>query len=225
MKDVFEKIYKTNAWRGETPSGVGSNLANAYGVISGLGKFFHQHDINTLIDAPCGVYHWMRVLMKEHTEILRYIGFDLVDAIIAQNKANNPEPYISFAQGDISQPLPPFALPDASTTLVLTRDCFIHLPYATIFKTLKNLLTLPGDYYAFGSYPDFTNIDCAVGGYRPLNMRLAPFNFPEPLVQIKESDALTEDGRLFPLKMLYVYGRENLEQSLKKLADIKYRLP
>lgn len=61
MKEVFTLIYKFNKWRGtESVSGPGSSLHESRELIHKLPLLLNLFEINSILDAPCGDFHWMK---------------------------------------------------------------------------------------------------------------------------------------------------------------------
>ncbi|MBK8556592.1 MAG: hypothetical protein IPL65_12860 [Lewinellaceae bacterium] len=71
-KAVFEKIYRSKHWdEGESISGPGSSLMATQGIVAGLQKFVADYHIASMVDVPCGDFHWMRQLNFSN---LKYLG-------------------------------------------------------------------------------------------------------------------------------------------------------
>ena len=82
-KAVFEKIHQSKRWgEGESISGPGSSLMATGGIVAGLQKFVADYHIASMVDAPCGDFHWMQQLNFSN---LKYLGCDIVEALIQQN--------------------------------------------------------------------------------------------------------------------------------------------
>jgi hypothetical protein len=83
MKDIFTNIYKHNLWESrESVSGPGSSLAQTRTIIKQLSLLIKQLQVKTLLDAPCGDFHWMK---EVNPEIDLYIGVDIVSELIEEN--------------------------------------------------------------------------------------------------------------------------------------------
>jgi hypothetical protein len=179
---VFEGIHSANLWGdAQSVSGGGSSLSATGVVRRELPDLVRQYGVRTLLDAPCGDFNWMR----EVADVVdRYVGVDIVPALIAKNASLYQSDKISFRCADVAaDPLP-------RSDLVLCRDCFIHLPTRLIYRALDN-------FHATGARWLLMTNDAAVGGYRdipigsfrPINFRRAPFLFPPAERIIHESDA------------------------------------
>ncbi|HYV13569.1 MAG TPA: hypothetical protein VE980_21875, partial [Pyrinomonadaceae bacterium] len=61
LATVFSEIYQTNAWQDpESVSGRGSTLARTNVITSNLPVLLQELNANSLIDAACGDFNWMR---------------------------------------------------------------------------------------------------------------------------------------------------------------------
>ena len=61
LKERFSQIYYGNMFGGmESRSGEGSNMVQTSEIRRELPKLLHELGIKTLLDAPCGDWHWMK---------------------------------------------------------------------------------------------------------------------------------------------------------------------
>src|SRR5690349_3774091 len=80
---VFGRMYKHRMWGRDlaSASGSGSDLVQTAAVRAQLPGLLSDFGIRTLVDAPCGDYHWMSaVAMPSSLEM--YIGIDIVPELI-----------------------------------------------------------------------------------------------------------------------------------------------
>jgi hypothetical protein len=168
-------------WRGtESASGPGSDLAHTEAIRREIPALLKEHDIRSVLDAPCGDLHWMRHLQ---VELDRYVGIDLNPWLIfkhtLRNAASRPEFYCLDVTKD---PLP-------TVDLILCRDLFIHLPYAHVLAALRNFKRSGSRYLLTTTYTAAeVNADIGVGGFYQINLRLPPFDFPPPLRLLDEGN-------------------------------------
>ena len=182
---VFTDIYKENGWSGEQSlSGPGSDTLSTRSMIAKLPAFLHEHRIKTLLDVPCGAFHWM-----QHVDLgdCRYLGGDIVPELIAANTQRYASAQRSFQVLDIiNTPVP-------KVDLIFCRDCFIHLSNAHILQSLHNFVASGSRYLLTTSYPGKSyNWDCATGAFRPLNLELAPYRLPKPIGVIHDDPPVPE---------------------------------
>lgn len=169
-KEVFTHYYETNHWTSEeSRSGVGSTAAYTAAIRQSLPELFTALGIRTLLDAPCGDFHWFRLM--ERPEGLVYIGGDIVDPLIAENQSRYGDSQTRFVTLDIvNDPLP-------RTDLWLCRDCLFHFSYDDVFAALNNFLRSEIPYLLTSTHSSHThNSDIPTGSFRPLNLELPPFN-------------------------------------------------
>ena len=204
--DVFQQIYEQQDWgKGQTVSGAGSTLEQTNKIASGIELFIQQENITSLLDLPCGDFNWMQVVNLNGTS---YIGGDIVPELISENNKLYANNSVSFQQLDLLKDnLPP-------SDLILNRDCFVHFSYEDIFQALKNIEKSGAKYFMSTSFPELTlNYNIVTGDWRPLNLELAPFNFPKPKFSIQE---FWEPGfeKEYKGKMLGIWLIEDLNSSM-----------
>ena len=62
---AFTDIFIYKKWgAGESVSGNGSSLEYTTSLRSQLGKFFEKFSIESIFDAPCGDFNWMKSVMS-----------------------------------------------------------------------------------------------------------------------------------------------------------------
>jgi hypothetical protein len=175
----FKRIYQTNYWANvESLSGEGSTLEATCHVRKVLVEFVQKHQVNSLLDVPCGDFNWM----KEVNLGIPYIGADIVDEIIARNQKTFATNQRSFQVVNlIKSPLP-------RSDLVLSRDCLNHFSFQDIERAIENIRSSGARYLAVTQFPfQRVNRNQESGfTHRELNFCLAPFNWPQPLAQYDE---------------------------------------
>ena len=181
----FRYIFENNLWGSqESRSGVGSTLAETAVLRRQIVELLVSLQANTLLDVPCGDFHWL----SEVDLPVAYTGADIVAAIVETNRQRYASPQRSFLHLDLTRTNPPHPLPGAD--VVLCRDCLVHLSYANIHKALANVRASGSRYLLMTHFPEVeSNRDIADGDWRPLNFQLAPFHLPPPLQRIVENCA------------------------------------
>lgn len=171
-EEVFSKIHVTGSWRGSSVSGAGSDPGATTSVLAALPELLASLGVRTLLDAPCGDGAWMAQLAYP---LERYIGIDVVPAVIADATAAHAGPGREYRVGDlIRDPLP-------QADLVLCRDCLVHLPFAEGMEALANLRRSGSTWLLATTFPERTaNADIRMGRWRPLNLCLPPYSLPAP---------------------------------------------
>lgn len=176
---TFERIHAANLWADqESVSGRGSSAAATVAVRDALPPLMRRLGVQTLLDAPCGDFNWMKEVAA-HVPV--YHGVDIVEALIARNREAYGSERVQFHVADLTvDPLP-------RADLILCRDCFIHLPTRLIEAALRNFARSQARYLLLGNDTDAGPYhDIPVGSYRPVNFMAAPFGFPAPDAVITE---------------------------------------
>ena len=180
---VFSDIYRRNLWADpESVSGRGSTLARTEVIRAALPGLLESVGARSLLDAPCGDFNWMR-----HVELggVEYTGADVVPELVGRNRQAYGGPGRTFVVADVRRD----RLPRAD--VILCRDCFIHLSFRDIRAALANFKRSGARFLLATTHADVTkNEDAASGGWRLVNLRLPPFDFPEP------RQLLVEDAEL-----------------------------
>lgn len=177
---IFEQIYQHNSWQSaESRSGPGSTLERTKALRHELPAVLSRLGVRTLVDAPCGDCNW-----RQHIEIDldAYIGVDIVPALIEDNRRRYQDFNWKFEVMDlIKDPLP-------TGDAVLCRDALIHLSLADIGRALSNIRRSGAKYLLATSHEAISvNTDITTGGWRSVNLMLAPFNLSAPLERIVEN--------------------------------------
>ncbi len=195
-------MYERNSWGDEeSVSGHGSDLMQTRVIRSEIAKLVDQLGVRTLLDVPCGDYHWMR-----HVEIGRaeYIGADIVPELIAANARRYGSPTVHFTVLDVCRGDMP------TVDLILCRDCLVHLSLQAAMAAVHNFLQSGSRYLLTTTFPGLVKRNkplLITGNWRPLDLRLPPFCFPEPLLCLNEG--CTEPGP-FEQKSLGLWELERL---------------
>lgn len=177
--EIFENIFKNRSWRGrESISGRGSDSDQTKYIVKKVPALFKNMKIKTVLDIPCGDFNWMK---EVDLKGIKYIGADIVEEIIDNNKNKYEKDNVSFQRLDLTEDILP------QVDLILIRDCLVHMSYEDIFKSLKNVCNSMSTYLLTTSFTNRqSNKDIITGEWRPLNLQIAPFSFPEPIRIINE---------------------------------------
>lgn len=190
MQAVFSRIYRSNKWNDpESRSGGGSNLEVTRVLRRELPAILRQLEVRSLLDIPCGDFAWMK---EVDLPVERYIGADIVPDAVRDNAAKYARPGREFRCLNLVKD----ALPAAD--FVFCRDCLVHLPFREVGQALANIKRSGAKYVALTTFADLAANDETpyMGKWRPLNMRLAPFSLPEPVLLLDEECAAAPGKRL-----------------------------
>lgn len=177
-EEIFTRIFDQNSWKGTVKSGPGSALHITDLIRPALSEAFSDLGIRSLCDAPCGDGTWV---FEVTAGLDRYIGADIVQELIEDNRRRDLPPGHEFIHRDVtSDPLP-------QVDAILCRDCLVHLSLDLAQAAIENFVRSGAKYLIATTFPTLqTNIEARVGTWRPLNLQLAPFGFPEPIRIIRE---------------------------------------
>ena len=179
----FSEIYRDNLWGDtESVSGRGSTVARTANIRDALPQLLQRIGAQSLLDAACGDFNWMRLIDLGE---IQYTGVDVVPELIRRNRERYSGAKKTFEVADVtSDPLP-------TADAILCRDCFIHLSYKDIHRTLANLKRSGAQFLLATTHVNILkNTDVKTGAWRNVNLQLAPLFFPAPI------ELLVEDAEL-----------------------------
>jgi hypothetical protein len=176
--EVFTEIYRRNIWGyQETVSGGGSTLHYTRGIREALPELIRDLGIETLLDLPCGDFHW---LSEVNLPISHYIGGDIVPRLVETARIRYGRSKREFRTLDLcNDPLP-------RADLLLCRDCLMHLSEETIFLALSNIVRSEIKYLLTTTYPDGRNRKIQNGDWFTVNLCAPPYNLPVPVRTIDD---------------------------------------
>lgn len=201
LKEKFSTVYEENIFGGSVSrSGEGSNLIQTDVIRREIPKLLQEFGIRTFLDAPCGDWYWMK---EVDLPVERYIGLDIVDALVAKNQRDFGSAKVSFECINLADG----NLPKAD--LIFSRDCLVHLSFSDALKIVANFKRSGAKYLLTTTFTNREiNLDLADGFWRPLNKEIAPFNFPKPIRLINEG--CTEENNLFTDKCLGLWMLQDI---------------
>jgi hypothetical protein len=184
----------------ESVSGPGSSLAQTTEMRQRLPQLLQSIGAQSLLDAPCGDFNWMRQVALGVKE---YTGVDVLKELVETNQKQYGGNGRRFLQLDLSSDVLPRA------DVILCRDCLVHFSFHDIMRTLANFRRGGSSYLLMTTFPHRTaNADIQTGGWRPLNFELGPFRLPPPLRLINEK--CTEDNGRYADKSLGLWKLDDL---------------
>lgn len=198
-KSRFQAIYDTGVWRHGDYATPGSGLGSSLSATSALRQIFSslldELGAQTLLDVGCGDFFWMR-----HINISQnYVGIDVVEIVIKENKKNFENSRRKFLSLDAIVD----DLPDAD--VVMCREILFHLSFRDIRKLLTNILSKDRSYViATSDRQTSFNSDIPTGDFRLLNLEASPLRFPAPIRVI-------EDSAITPRRIIGVWDVKHLK--------------
>lgn len=186
-RKIFRKIYETNAWGNDfSVSGPGSSWKSTENLRRTLPLLVDAVGARSFLDVPCGDFQWMNHV---DLRVQQYYGADIVPALVKNNQCKFADRG-EFLHLDLLRD----RLPEVD--VVFCRDCFIHFSFRDIHIALINIRNSRSKYLFTTTYPDHPmNVDTVTPYWRPLNLQISPFNFPEPLHLIADCAASGDDHK------------------------------
>lgn len=200
-EEVFTTIYNANSWGGhQSISGRGSDDDQTAAIAQAIPGIIAQLGIQSMLDIPCGDFHWMKNVNLGN---VKYVGADIVVDLVEKNKAAYGSENITFRHLNLIEgPLP-------AVDLVFCRDCLVHFSFENINGALNSIAASRSKYLVTTSFKARTsNDDIVTGNWRPLNLCMAPFNFPTPLIEIDEK--CTEGDNQYTDKTMSVWKIDDI---------------
>lgn len=205
-EEIFTSIFRRRAWGGTgSVSGPGSNPAQTERLVANIRNLMEEHDIRSLLDIPCGDFHWMQ---RVNLQGLSYVGADIVRELVVHNQRYETNG-ITFRHMDLLT----HALPKVD--LVVCRDCLVHFSFDDIFSALTNLCASDSTYLLTTTFPlHQLNLPILTGRWRALNLEQAPFHLPTPMALLEEG--CTENGGEYTDKSLGLWRLSDIRGCLSE---------
>jgi hypothetical protein len=201
-REKFTEVYRKNTWRGtESVSGTGSDREQTASLSVALPRLLRELDAKSLVDAPCGDFHWM----KDVPLGVDYTGVDIVQELVDRLQHDFGGEGRHFECLDVVQDILP------RVDVILCRDCLVHLPLHEVAFAVRNFVKSGSTWLLTTTFPSrMENPDVRWSGWRPLNLEIAPFRFPAAMKSLVEG--CTEEGGKYADKCL----------GLWRLADLRH---
>jgi SAM-dependent methyltransferase len=173
-QEVFDRIHAAREWGdSESVSGPGSGLARTGSIREALSALLRELEVERLLDAGCGDFHWLRVA---ELPVREYVGVDVVPDLIAEVIDRYAEPGRRFEHADITCDRLP------RTDFVLCREVLMHFPDEDVLAAVTNLKRTRAPWLLTTTFVDRpANETIELGAWRALNLEAPPFSFPPPL--------------------------------------------
>lgn len=178
METIFKNIYDKNLWKSsESISGPGSHINRTTELRTGLLKLIEKYNITSIIDCPCGDLNWISPIIHK---LPNYTGIDIVDDLIKKNIKKYPKLNLIVDNMITSKLL--------YCDLLIVRDALFHFSQENIMKTINNIKKNNPKYLLTTELKDIShkNKNIRTGTWYPLALQNEPYNFPKPILSIKE---------------------------------------
>lgn len=211
-EDVFSDIYRGNKFGGkDSVSGGGSDFHQTQVVSEALPPLFDEFKISTVLDIPCGDFYWMKGVDLKG---INYMGADIVKELIQKNREYERENVCFRNLNLLSDNIP-------IMDLVFCRDCLVHFSFDDIFQALHNICNSQSEFLLTTTFTERkVNCDILTGQWRTINLEVAPFCFPKPLMIINEE--CTERNGLYKDKSLALWRTKDIQESLTKQGSERF---
>ncbi|MBX9688708.1 MAG: class I SAM-dependent methyltransferase [Candidatus Obscuribacterales bacterium] len=190
--DIFAEIYARNRWGGkpgEYYSGTGSDSERSGPYIAALATFIESNGIREVVDIGCGDFRVGAELLQA-TSIEKYIGIDVVGALIEHNRERFANERIKFECLDACRSELP------AGELCILRQVLQHLSNSEIKVILQKVranyrFVLITEHHPIRTADFKANRDLVHGasirnkiqsGVFP---QLPPFDFPDPEILVE----------------------------------------
>lgn len=200
-KEAFTLVYEDKVWG--DGSGIGSQPKNAIPYLDIQQQLLFDDKIQSIVDLGCGDWQLMKELTIPNNK--SYIGYDLVETIIQENRRKFERKNIHFVQIDSLADLK-----NVTADLLILKDVMHHWPNQHIQYAIDSII--PNYKYALiiNDYkPIAKNEDIEFGQFRPLDLSKSPFRLNNNYRVILD----------YPshgiVKRIYFYTR-SFEKSIKK---------
>ena len=189
MDDVFGGIYRANLWHGvESLSGPGSGTAATRELVQALPALVERLGVASVLDVGCGDGWWM-------PDLPGYMGIDVADDPI--RLARDMHPGRLYGVVDLRDAPPP------RFHLIIVRDVFQHLSWASGMALLRNIRRSGSDWLLASTYAGTVNHDIPDGDYCEPDLTAPPYGLPEPTERLFDGYAYDGSGqRRDPRKFL-----------------------
>lgn len=174
----FEEVWRAGLWGSkESASGPGSerSAGSVTHSVEVLDRLIGDLGVRSLADIPCGDFNWMPLLLERRPG-LSYRGYDVVEALIADNRRRFPG--MRFELLDITRS------PPARVDLIFSKDLMNHLPEAQVWAALENMVASGSRWLLLTTNRGFANTELQEGvphASRHLDLENAPYSLREPL--------------------------------------------
>lgn len=209
-EERFTWIYKSNHWKSsESVSGSGSTLEYTENLRAELPGLLERLDVKTLFDAPCGDFNWMPLVLE--VVDVDYTGADIVKPLIDSLNSQHSNSKTRFVHLDLIQD------PHAKADLMICRDALFHLSFKDAKSVLKGFVSSKTKFLLTTCHffsENQSNTDIKTGDFRPLDLRIAPFNLPRDF-QEKVADWKFPD----PERYMVLWTRDQIQHAIASWPD------
>lgn len=184
LQERFALLHRLGVYHhAESLSGAASTLGETSRFRAALPGWIAAHEVSTMLDIPCGDFHWMQRVDFAG----QYTGADIVPEIVQENQRVHGSARRQFRLLDATRdPLP-------RVDLILCRDLFVHLGNRDVLAALRNMVASGSRLLVTNHFRDReSNPEIESGDFRPIHLCRPPFCLPEPESSILEQSDLAD---------------------------------
>ena len=174
---AFATIAKDERW-GCHLSGGGSTVEYTKVTREIVERVIRENGITSMVDVACGDFVWMPLVLERLPRSFRYIGCDIVPALIEQHRQTCPQ-YEFQVRDFVTDKIP-------NADLIFCRDVLQHLPVDDSLQALANFSLSPARYLLATTHLRRfgwrNGRDRRPGQTHDRNLLLKPFNLADPIV-------------------------------------------
>lgn len=171
----FDEIYQKNLWGFGSGNGSLPSVTKSYRHF--LEQFIAENNVTKVVDYGCGDWQFSRLIDWGQAA---YTGLDVVEAVVAKNRRQFQTKKITF------QTIEPGSTSLPKGDLLIVKDVLQHLSD----REVKTFLAKVVPRFKFALITNCiwpakdVNIPIKSGEFRPLDVRLVPFNAPGAVVHV-----------------------------------------
>ncbi|MBF0423042.1 MAG: hypothetical protein HQL73_08620 [Magnetococcales bacterium] len=179
LRHCFSRIYLQNQWKSpDTRSGPGSAPLVTAPLRQSVAALWEKWKIRILVDAGCGDGRWLEAISGS---LGLYLGFDLVEELIANNRILfGRRKNHFFNTADITQDILPHG------DMLLCRNTLTHLPNPLVQAALANFRHSGCRFLLATTFPGADNTDIEPGHWRRMDLTAPPFALSQPVAMVPD---------------------------------------
>lgn len=208
LRERFELLHRLGVYHhAESLSGAASTLAETARLRAALPGLLEELGAATMLDIPCGDFHWMaKVELPAH-----YTGADIVADLVDANRTRYGSERRQFLVLDATRERLP------RVDLVLSRDLVVHLGNRDVLSLLRNIVASGSRWLLTNHFAERdSNPDIESGDFRAINLCLPPFGLSPPRRTVLEESELA--GGLFRDRAMALWSLETVGRDLEAVG-------
>jgi SAM-dependent methyltransferase len=181
MREAFENIYNQNLWGFESGHGSAPSVTRQYRTF--VERFIRESNVRSIVDLGCGDWQFSRLIDWQGAN---YVGVDIVPSVVDENRRRFATDNIRFElAGERFSELP-------AADLLLAKDVLQHWSTDDVKHFLAEALAKYRAALITNCIEprNLLNTEIPSGEFRPVDLRLPPFNLAAECVLTFEGPAV-----------------------------------